>query len=144
MTVKTILTLFIVSTFALSGCGTTNGVGANTTTDSSDSHTSQEQIASPSVKDGVTKLLDMTKEIKQAIDTGDTNKVKEDGPKLEEIWSSFEDGVKPKSTELYEKIEKYLNPEVAASKAATLDKQTIGTLNDGLIQALNELSQKLQ
>lgn len=94
------------------------------------------------IKAGATKMLETANQLKQAIDAGDQAKVKELGPKLEETWSKFEDGVKPRYDDLYERLEKPLNPEVAGSQASQLDKATMGKLNDDLIKILNELVDK--
>ncbi len=94
------------------------------------------------VSEGVNKMLDTTEQLSKAIDSGDQAKVKEVGPKLEDQWSSFEDDVKKDDKELYEKIEKYLDPTIAGSEAATLDKEALGTLNDQLTDALKELADK--
>ncbi|PFO09642.1 hypothetical protein COJ85_01445 [Bacillus sp. AFS076308] len=94
------------------------------------------------VSDGVNKMLDTTEELSKAIDSGDQAKVKEVGPQLEDQWSSFEDDVKKDNKDLYEKIEKYLDPTIAGSEAATLDKEALGNLNDQLTDALKELDEK--
>jgi iron uptake system EfeUOB component EfeO/EfeM len=94
------------------------------------------------VSDGVNKMLDTTEQLSKAIDSGDQAKVKEVGPKLEDQWSSFEDDVKKDNKDLYEKIEKYLDPTIAGSEAATLDKEALGSLNDKLTDSLKELAQK--
>lgn len=103
---------------------------------------SQNLIPDDQIKAGVSKLLSTTDELKKAIDASDEVKVKETGPKLEEIWKTFEDGVKPRYPDLYEQLEKSLNPEVAGSQVSPLDKQTLGNLNDQLAQALHELENK--
>ncbi|WML46747.1 hypothetical protein RCG23_13965 [Neobacillus sp. PS3-34] len=94
------------------------------------------------VSDGVNKMLDTTEQLSKAIDNGDQAKVKEVGPKLEDQWSSFEDDVKKDNKDLYEKIEKYLDPTIAGSEASPLDKEALGTLNDQLTDALKELADK--
>ncbi|MBT2656037.1 hypothetical protein J7E81_12480 [Bacillus sp. ISL-18] len=94
------------------------------------------------VSDGVNKMLDTTKELSKAIDSGDQAKVKEVGPQLEDQWSSFEDDVKKDNKDLYEKIETYLDPTIAGSEAATLDKEALGNLNSQLTDALKELDEK--
>ncbi|MEH7106308.1 hypothetical protein [Bacillus sp. JJ1764] len=94
------------------------------------------------VSEGVNKMLDTTEQLSKAIDNGDQAKVKEVGPKLEDQWSSFEDDVKKDDKDLYEKIEKYLDPTIAGSEADTLDKKALGTLNDQLTDALKELADK--
>lgn len=96
------------------------------------------------VADGVNKMLTTTEQLSKAIDNGEQNKVKEVGPKLEDQWSSFEDVVKKDNKDLYEKIEKYLDPTIAGSKADTLDKDALSTLNNQLTDALKELKDKVK
>ncbi|MGG3561070.1 hypothetical protein ABES03_05570 [Neobacillus rhizosphaerae] len=94
------------------------------------------------VSDGVNEMLETTGQLSKAIDSGDQAEVKEVGPKLEEQWSSFEDDVKKDNKDLYEKIEKYLDPTIAGSEADTLDKEALSTLNYQLSDALKELADK--
>jgi iron uptake system EfeUOB component EfeO/EfeM len=115
-----ILALVLVSVFALAGCGSKDN----------------------KVSDGVNKMLETTDQLSKAISAGDQEKVKEVGPKLEDQWSSFEDDVKKDDKDLYEKIEKYLDPTIAGSEAETLDKEALNTLNDQLTDALKELESK--
>ena len=96
------------------------------------------------VSDGVNNMLDTTEQLSKAIDSGDQAKVKEVGPKLEDQWSSFEDDVKKDNKDLYEKIEKYLDPTIAGSEASTLDKDALSTLNGQLTDALKELDAKVK
>ena len=98
--------------------------------------------ANSKVSDGVNKMLDTTGQLSKAIDSGDQAKVKEVGPKLEDQWSSFEDDVKKDNKDLYGKVEKYLDPTIAGSKAATLDKNALKSLNNKLTDALKELKEK--
>lgn len=105
---------------------------------------SEKLIPAAQVKDGISKLLTTTDELKKAIDAGDQAKVKELGPKLEDTWKTFEDGVKPRNADLYEKLEASLNPEVAGSQVSPLDKQALGKLNDQLTQTLHELEQAIK
>jgi iron uptake system EfeUOB component EfeO/EfeM len=117
-----ILALALVSVFALAGCGTKDS----------------------KVSDGVNQMLETTDQLSKAITAGDQEKVKEVGPKLEEQWSSFEDDVKKDNKDLYEKIEKYLDPTIAGSEAENLDKEALGTLNNQLEDALKELESKIK
>jgi iron uptake system EfeUOB component EfeO/EfeM len=94
------------------------------------------------ISDGVNEMLETTGQLSKAIDKGDQAEVKEVGPKLEDQWSSFEDDVKKDNKDLYEKIEKYLDPTIAGSEADTLDKEALSTLNDQLTDALKELADK--
>lgn len=104
----------------------------------------QKLIPADQVKAGATQLIGLTSDLKKAIDAGDQAKIKEMGPKLEEIWSTFEDGVKPRNADLYEEIEKSLNPEVAGSQKNPIDKETLSKLNDDLAQSLKKLVQSLK
>ncbi|MGG5253458.1 hypothetical protein ACQYAD_08175 [Neobacillus sp. SM06] len=112
--------LFLISTFVLAGCGSGNS----------------------KVSDGVNSMLDTTKQISDAINSGDQAKVKEVGPKLEDQWKGFEDEVKKLDKNSYEQIEKYLDPTIAGSQAPKLDKEALGTLNNQLSDALKELQKK--
>lgn len=94
------------------------------------------------VSDGINQMLDTTEQLSKAIESGDQAKVKEVGPKLEDQWSSFEDDVKKDNKDLYEKVEKFLDPTIAGSEADTLDKEALSTLNNQLTDALKELEEK--
>ena len=115
-----VLAIGLGSALVLAGCGSTD----------------------QKVTDGVHKMLNTTEELSKAIDSGDQAKVKEVGPQLEDQWSSFEDDVKKDNKDLYEKIETYLDPTIAGSEAATLDKEALGNLNGQLTDALKELDEK--
>jgi iron uptake system EfeUOB component EfeO/EfeM len=115
-----VLTIGLGGSLLLAGCGSSNS----------------------KVSDGVNKMLGTTEQLSKAIDSGDQAKVKEVGPKLEDQWSSFEDDVKKDNKDLYEKVEKYLDPTIAGSEAATLDKGALNTLNNQLTDALKELAEK--
>lgn len=104
----------------------------------------QKLIPVEQVKAGATQLISLTNDLKKAIESGDEAKIKVMGPKLEDIWSSFEDGVKPRNEDLYEEIEKSLNPEVAGSQKSPIDKETLGKLNENLAQSLNKLVETLK
>jgi iron uptake system EfeUOB component EfeO/EfeM len=114
--------LLLSSVLLLTGCGNTDS----------------------KVADGVNKMLDTTAQLSKAIENGDQKKVQAVGPKLEDQWSSFEDDVKKDNKDLYEKIEKYLDPTIAGSKASTLDKNALSTLNNQLIDGLKELKDKVK
>ncbi|MFF2753064.1 hypothetical protein ACFVR1_04810 [Psychrobacillus sp. NPDC058041] len=117
---STILAIVFGTVLVLTGCGSNNS----------------------KVTDGVNKMLDTTTQLSKAIDNGDQEKVKEVGPKLEDQWKTFEDDVKKENKDLYEKIENYLDPTIAGSEAAELDKEALKILNDQLTNALEELADK--
>jgi len=131
-----ILVSALVISLGIAGCGATK-TDQTTSQDTSKQGTSTQTPSA--TKTGVTKMLSITANLKTAIDVGDEAKVKETGSQLEDAWSPFEDNTKQKYPELYNKIEKFLDPTIAGSKVSPLDKQALGTLNGELTQALNEL-----
>jgi periplasmic iron binding protein len=134
-----ILTAFaVISTVGLIGCGSADNSPAATT--NSNAQTSQKDSAAPDLKDGAGKMMALANELKTEITSSDESKIKTTGSKLNETWSSFEDGLKAKSPDLYGDIEKYLNPIVAASGASPIDKKILSELDDQLIQTLHKLS----
>lgn len=93
------------------------------------------------IKAGATELLAVTTDMKNAIKSGDEAKIKEVGPKLEEVWSTFEDSVKPRYAGIYQEIEKNLNPEVAGVQKTPMDTKKLTQLNDSLAKVLTTLLQ---
>ncbi|MCH5584390.1 hypothetical protein MK805_05335 [Shimazuella sp. AN120528] len=132
---------YLLLTFVLVGC--MGLVGCSTSTNpTSTTQTPVKEESAVKIKTGTTKMLDITADLKKAMDAGDQAKVKSYGPKLEEAWSSFEDKVKVKYPELYTKIEDALDPTIAGTEANPLDKAAVSKLNDQLTDALNELVSK--
>jgi len=148
-----ITSTLVISLAGIAGCGTNNATPTTpspsaqaTKTDQTTTQGTSKQGTSaqtPSaIKTGVTKMLSITADLKTVIDAGDEAKVKVTGPQLEDAWSPFEDDVKLKYPDIYKKVEEYLDPTIAGSKASSLDKQALGTLNGELTQVLNELAAK--
>ncbi|MDP4084463.1 MAG: multicopper oxidase domain-containing protein [Bacillota bacterium] len=133
-TINKLLVSVIVSTVALSGCV---GNSSLSKTSKAEAHAKKDSAISE-IKKGITNLLSAAKDLKKEISIGDEAKIKQTGSKLENTWASFEDSVKPKHPDLYENIEKYLNPIIAGSSAAPLDKQVLSKLDEQLIQVLND------
>ncbi len=129
----------VISLVLIAGCGATK-TDQTTSQDTSKQGTSTQTTST--IKTGVTKMLSITAELKTAIDAGDEAKVKVTGPQLEDAWKPFEDDVKRKYADLYQKIEESLDPTIAGSKISPMDKQILGKLNEDLIQVLNELATK--
>ncbi len=103
---------------------------------------SSETAAPADIKSGVSKMLETTAELKTLIESGDQAKLKEAGPKLEDSWKVFEDKVKEKYPDLYEKVEDALDPTIAGTQANPIDKEALAKLNDQLTQALTDLAGK--
>ncbi len=139
---RMILASTIVISLGLAGCGATN---TTATTPSQTEQKGSQETSNPTsadIKSGVTKMLSITADLKTAIDTGNEAKVKVTGSQLEDAWGPFEDSVKTKYPDLYKKVEQFLDPTIAGTKASPLDKQALGKLNGDLTQALNELAAK--
>lgn len=141
-----LLVLSLAGAIALSGCGSNNG--ANTQQPAAQQPAAQQpaQTTAPAtdMKTGVANMLTVTSDLNKAIEAGDEAKVKELGPKLEDAWRPFEDGVKDKFPQDYETIEKALDPTIAGSQVSPLDKETLKKLNDQLTAALNDLAKKAE
>lgn len=146
--IHSIIVLTLAGTLTLAGCGSTNSSDTNSNQKSQAEKTTQstssKETSSTDIKAGVTKMLSIATDLKKQIDAGDEAKIKVTGPQLEDTWHSIEDSVKPKYPDLYENVEKYLNPTVAGAKANTIDKKTLANLDEQLIQILNELEQKVK
>ncbi|GIM45298.1 hypothetical protein DNHGIG_08470 [Collibacillus ludicampi] len=145
--IHSLIALTLAGTLSLVGCGsTTNSSATNSNQGSQAEKTTQstanKETSSTDIKAGVTKMLSIATDLKKQIDAGDEAKIKVTGPQLEDTWHTFEDSVKPKYPDLYENVEKYLDPTVAGSKANPIDKKTLANLDEQLIQVLNELEQK--
>lgn len=131
----TSLTLALLLIFAFTACGNANSTKSTQSGDNNGSN-------SVSIKEGSDHLLASAQDLKKAIDSGDNNQVKKLGPELEDKWSVYEDQVKPKYPDLYAKVEKYLDPAIAGSKASTIDKKTLESLVVNLISAVKQLRDK--
>lgn len=137
-----VASLLLLTTLTLAGCGTKQA-GSDTSETTKPAPSAKSAPSDEAVKEGTAKLIRTAKQLREAITAGDEAKIKELGSKLEEAWSSFEDGVKPKYPDLYEKVEQNLDPAIAGTKASPIDKETLSKLDDQLIQVLYDLSQKL-
>ena len=66
-------------------------------------------------------------------------KVNESGENLEKSWQKFEDGVKDKNADLYEKVETPLHTIEAGAKSQPLDEQTLNKAADELDSVLSDV-----
>ncbi|WP_410511310.1 hypothetical protein PaeBR_14535 [Paenibacillus sp. BR2-3] len=141
-----LMSILLISALTLSACGSkANESGQSNKTEASSAagETEEKTVSDSAIKEGTAELLNTAKQLREAATAGDEAKIKETGPKLEEIWSSFEEGVEPKYPDIYEQIEESLNPAIAAANASPLDKEVLLKIDNQLIQVLDELSQKL-
>jgi iron uptake system EfeUOB component EfeO/EfeM len=135
-----LLVLVLAGSIGMTGCGTTTSQPpANPSAEST-----QTTQSATDIKAKVNEMLTVAKELQQHLDAGDEAKVKATAPKLEDTWASFEDQVKPKYPDDYEKVEQSLDPTVAGAKASPLDKAALAKWNQQLIDTLNNLEQKIK
>ncbi|MGE7902206.1 hypothetical protein ACQKOI_27835, partial [Bacillus paramycoides] len=69
----------------------------------------------------------------------DAAKVKDDAEQLEKTWQTFEDTVKEKNADLYEKLETPLHTIEAGAKIEPLDVQTLNKAAEDLDTVLTEV-----
>jgi len=101
----TLLAAALVSALALAGCSAKSGTD---------------------IKGGAQKMKSALANVQKAVDAGDEAKAKSGATELEEAWEKFEDAVKEKDKEAYEKIEKPLGAIEAGVKVSPLDKKALG------------------
>jgi len=104
---------------------------------------SEQQAPKTSLADSTANLLVVAQTIKTDLSVGNSAKVKEQGPRLEKVWSGFEDDVKAHYPDFYEKVETYLDPTLAAIKDDHVDAKIINQLIGQLITTLEELKSEI-
>lgn len=78
------------------------------------------------IKGGAQKMRTVLADVQKAVEAGDETKAKSGGVELEEAWLKFEDAVKAKDKDAYEKVEKPLGAIQAGVKISPLDKKALG------------------
>lgn len=114
----------------------------NTAIDTLDKQLEQYQ-QSDLITTGTQNMRDALKKMKNKISQNDEERTIKTSAYLEINWKKFEDNVKAKSPELYEKIEEPLKSINAAVKIKPLDTKALNTNIDNLDKQLEQL-QKLQ
>jgi iron uptake system EfeUOB component EfeO/EfeM len=142
--------IFVAFTLAgsltLTGCSLHQGAASHSAKDQHKTQIAKNETkqSSTDIKTGTIHMLSITSELKKQIDASNATKIKMIGTQLEDIWHSFENGVKPKYPDIYADVEKNLDPLVAGSQGSSFDKGTLKKLNDQLAQALDKLLQKVE
>jgi hypothetical protein len=91
------------------------------------------------VADGAKGMQNVLIDVKAAVDAGDAAKAKLEADRLEEIWKKFEDDVKVKSKQDYDKVETPLHIIQAGVGIEPLDKGTLKTAFADLDKVLSEV-----
>lgn len=115
---KLVVSMTLALSLALSACGT------------------KEDKA---IKSGSDDMIQTLTDLKSQVADNDESKAKESGEALEGSWEKFEDSVKDKDAELYEKVETPLHIIEAGVKVSPLDADTLNQAADDLTDVLNEV-----
>jgi hypothetical protein len=92
--------------------------------------------------EGAKNMKAVLADVKSSVDAGDAVKAKSSAVKLEEAWASFEDEVKNKSKDLYDKTETPLHIIEAGVSVNPLDKVTLNKSIQELNQVLSDIEKK--
>lgn len=124
---KFIVPILVASSLTLAACGGENN------------NKKEEENTIVSISEGAKEMRQTISDLKTQLNTKDAAKVKESGESLEESWETFEDEVKDKSADLYEKVETPLHTIEAGAKAEPLDEQTLNKAADELDTVLADV-----
>ena len=137
---RTILLVGTLTTgILLSGCGAKTSENTNSQTDKP--AVSQTDKGSE-IKDGITKMREVAKDMKTQLDNKENDKAVETEKSFEENWQKIEDGVKEKAPDLYKKVEGPLDALNAGVKVSPLDVNTLKAALDeldGVLAKVQEL-----
>ena len=125
---KLIVPILFATSLTLAACS-----GANT-----DKQT-DEAKTTVSISDGAKEMKQTITDLKAQLNEKNAAKVKESGENLEKSWQKFEDEVKDKNADLYEKVETPLHTIEAGAKSQPLDEQTLNKAADELDTVLSDV-----
>jgi iron uptake system EfeUOB component EfeO/EfeM len=136
---KLIVPIILATSLTLGACATKEAKTPESTKTTKQS-SNQKAV---SIADGAKEMKQLLTDMKTQLTTKDAAKVKNSGEKLEKTWQTFEDSVKDKSPDLYEKVETPLHTIEAGAKVEPLDTQTLNNAATELDNTLTEV-QKLK
>ncbi|AEF95249.1 hypothetical protein Desca_2421 [Desulfotomaculum nigrificans CO-1-SRB] len=131
----------LVASLAVSGCGTAKPAEQGTAQPKPQTATTETKQQTLSISQGTQNMRDVLKEMKNELANKDEAKVIKVSEKLEENWKIFEDSVKDKSPDLYEKVEKPLGAIQAGVKVKPLDAKTLTASIDELDKTLAKVQE---
>ncbi|MFJ8530098.1 hypothetical protein [Bacillus sp. NPDC094106] len=132
---KLIFPVIVATSLALGACGTTGEKKAEST--KTTEQASEKKTVS--IADGATSMKQTVSDLKAQLQENNAAKVKDDAEQLEKTWQTFEDTVKEKNADLYEKLETPLHTIEAGAKAEPLDVQTLNKAAEDLDTVLTEV-----
>jgi iron uptake system EfeUOB component EfeO/EfeM len=140
---KLIVPAVLAASLALTACGAQQDKKAEsqpaTSSQTANTTSSSTESAASSPAEGAKAMKQALADMKTNVNADNAAKVKEDADKLEESWQAFEDGVKEKNPDLYEKVEKPLGIIQGGAKAQKLDKAVLSKSIDELDGVLTEV-----
>lgn len=128
---KLIVPFIVATSLTLAACG-----GANVDKKTEDTTTEDKTV---SISEGAKEMRQTIADLKVQLTSKDTDKVKQSSESLEESWQKFEDGVKDKDVDLYEKVETPLHTIEAGAQAQPLDEQVLNKAADELDKVLSDV-----
>ncbi|WP_067929241.1 iron uptake system protein EfeO [Alicyclobacillus shizuokensis] len=134
----------LISILPLTACGSTNNgntSGASASSNSSTLQTPANQVSKQDVKDGIDKMLKLSRTIKSQLAKQDAQGFKESAAQVEAAWYRFENRVHVDYPLQYNEVEKYWMPLTAGAKSDHFDAKALSQLNDGMAKALTKLKQ---
>ncbi|MGG2063900.1 hypothetical protein [Bacillus sp. S14(2024)] len=132
---KLILPVIVATSLALGACGAQGEKKAEST--KTTEQASEKKTVS--IADGATSMKQTVSDLKAQLQAKDAAKVKGDAEQLEKTWQTFEDSVKEKNADLYEKLETPLHTIEAGAKVEPLDVQTLNKAAADLDTVLTEV-----
>jgi len=132
-----LITLGIMIT--ITGCGAQK---QQPTTSGEDTQITSDDKKEISTYDASQNMRNALKDMKTQISNKEEDKAIETSNKLEENWSLFEDEVKDKDKDLYEKVESPLGIIQAAVKVKPIDTKVLITSIDQLDKVLEQIQKQ--
>lgn len=127
----------LVTVLTLTGCASKNAEQQNTQV--KEQPKVEETQNTLSIAQGSQYMRDALKNMKELIVVKNEDDTIKEGAKLEENWKIFEDSVKDKNKELYEKVEGPLGIINAAIKVKPIDTKVLSSAIDSLDNILSEV-----
>jgi hypothetical protein len=126
------------SLLALIGCTSTE----TSTTETTPAATASSSVATPvtTTNEGNNGLIAVLGKTRDAVTSDNFADAKKEFDKFEDVWKEVEDGIKAKSPDNYESIEKSMDEISGELKASTPQKDKLLTALESLEKTINAVS----